>query len=155
MAKKKQTEADLFQGQFIREIELRYKSEEWVKDKISDPGMAATFFRSKIGLSTQEHFVAMYLSNKNDVLGWCVVSIGSATEAMVHPADVIRPALLSGATGIIVAHNHPSGDPRPSTDDLTTTKRLQEACKLIGITLLDHLILGDTRNISLREEGMI
>lgn len=101
----------------------------------------------------QEHLVALLLNAKCEIESRITVSIGELTSTVVHPREVFRPAIRKGAAGIILVHNHPSGDPTPSQDDIQSTKRIMEVSKLVGIRLLDHLIIGDGRYISLRNEG--
>lgn len=93
---------------------------------------------------TKEHFLTMHLNNKNRVLCIEIVSTGSLTAAVVHPREVFKSALLSSAASLILVHNHPSGDCRPSQEDHEITKRLQQGGELLGIRVLDHIILGDT-----------
>lgn len=102
-----------------------------------------------------EHFKTLLLNTKNEVLKCVPISHGSATETLAAPRDVFRQAVREGATGVIVAHNHPTGDPEPSTADLELTRTLQEAGALLGITLLDHVVFGDGRYVSLKERGMM
>ena len=90
----------------------------------------------------QEQFIVIPLSRKNHPLGRFVVSVGTAHSTLVHPREVFRPAILAGASGVIVAHNHPSGDPAPSRADIQVTRRLREAANLLQIDLLEHLIAG-------------
>ena len=84
-----------------------------------------------------------------------VVSIGTITEAIVHPREVFRDAIREGGSGIIVTHNHPSGNPSPSKQDIETTRRLIEAGKIVGIPLVDHIILTDSTFYSMKENGYI
>lgn len=90
----------------------------------------------------QEVFYVILLNQKNRPLGRIAVTSGTVSSALVHPREVFRPAILAGASGIICAHNHPSGDPAPSSADLQTTRQLRDAAKVIDIMLLDHVILG-------------
>ena len=90
----------------------------------------------------QEQFLVIPLSRKNHPLGRFVVSVGTANSALVHPREVFRPAILAGASAVIVAHNHPSGDPAPSRADIQVTRQLREAAKILQMDLLDHLIVG-------------
>jgi DNA repair protein RadC len=104
----------------------------------------------------QEHFIVIGLDNKNKPLYRRVVSIGGMTQCIVEPRDVFRQAIVGGASRIMVAHNHPSGDPTPSPEDLTITERLVKAGELLGIEVLDHVILGDSfAYSSLRDLGLI
>lgn len=103
----------------------------------------------------QETFVVLCLDNKQRLLRKEVVSRGLVNSALVHPREVFAPAIREGAACILVAHNHPSGDPEPSDEDLAVTKRLEEAGRLLGIRLVDHLIVARSRSISLKEMGAI
>jgi DNA repair protein RadC len=90
----------------------------------------------------QEAFYVILLNRKNRPLGRIAVTIGTATAALAHPREVFRPAIVGGASAIICAHNHPSGDPAPSAPDLHVTRMLREASKAVDIELIDHVILG-------------
>ncbi|MDD5615028.1 MAG: DNA repair protein RadC [Candidatus Methanoperedens sp.] len=103
----------------------------------------------------KETFIELCLDTKNQVLRQDVISIGSLSANIVHPREVFKTALLESAAHIIVVHNHPSGDPTPSREDIEITKRLLEAGKLIGVDLLDHVIIGDGRHFSMKEAGHI
>ena len=91
----------------------------------------------------REHFVVILLNRKNGIIGINTVSVGDLSSSIVHPREVFKPAIVAGAASIIVAHNHPSGDPAPSRDDINVTKRLKEAGDILGINVLDHIIIGD------------
>jgi DNA repair protein RadC len=101
----------------------------------------------------RELFVLLLLDTRNEVLGIETISVGTLNASIVHPREVFRPAIAAGAASILVAHNHPSGNPAPSEDDLEITKRLVKAGDLVGIPVLDHLILGKRRFLSLKQEG--
>jgi DNA repair protein RadC len=103
----------------------------------------------------EEHFCILCLNTKNKIVGVHTISIGSLNATIVHPREVFKAAMLNNANGIICLHNHPSGDPKPSREDIETTKRLVEAGEIIGIKVLDHVIIGDGRYISLKEQGTI
>lgn len=105
--------------------------------------------------SRKEIFVELCLDTKNQIIKEDTVSIGSLNANIVHPREVFRTALLESAAHIIVAHNHPSGDPTPSREDAEITKKLLEAGRIIGIDLLDHVIIGDGRHFSMKEAGHI
>ena len=92
---------------------------------------------------TKEYFITLHLDAKNRICCIDEVSIGSLSQAVVHPREVFKTALLSSAAAIILLHNHPSGDPTPSREDIELTKRLKEAGEVIGIRVLDHIIIGD------------
>jgi DNA repair protein RadC len=95
----------------------------------------------------------LLLDIKNKVIGINTVSIGNLNSSIVHPREVFKPAILSNAASILLAHNHPSGDPEPSREDVAITTRLVEAGKILGIDVIDHLILGDGCYHSLKEAG--
>jgi len=105
----------------------------------------------------REHFGVLLLSQKNNVIGVNTVSVGSLTASVVHPREVFKPAILSNAAAIILAHNHPSGQPQPSQEDRVLTVRLVAAGKLLGISVLDHVIIGDGTSayFSFADEGLL
>jgi DNA repair protein RadC len=98
----------------------------------------------------QEHFVAIYLDSKNVILRVATLHIGTANASLVGVREVFREAVREGAVSIIVAHNHPSGDPEPSTEDIEVTARLVDAGRLLGIDVLDHVIIGEKKCVSLK-----
>ncbi len=103
----------------------------------------------------KEHLVVLLLDGRHRLLEEITVSVGSLTSTVVHPREVFKPAIREGAAAIIVAHNHPSGDPTPSREDLMVTARLLEVGSMVGIELIDHVIIGDPGFVSLRERGHI
>lgn len=103
----------------------------------------------------QEHFIIAMMSSKNCVIGIYTVSIGSLSHTIVHPREVFRAAILGNCASIILAHNHPSGDPSPSPEDVELTKRLVEAGDLMCVKVLDHIVIGDNRFYSFKAEGLI
>ncbi|GAF22467.1 LOW QUALITY PROTEIN: DNA repair protein RadC [Bacillus sp. JCM 19047] len=104
----------------------------------------------------QEHFVVLYLNTKIYVIKQKTVFIGSLNASIVHPREVFKEALRTSSAAVICLHNHPSGDPSPSPEDINVTKRLNEAGRILGISLLDHIIIGDeTHYVSLKERGFI
>ena len=106
------------------------------------PERAEALLRPLIGSSDREHLVAILLDARQKVLGLNMVSMGTATASLVHPREVFKPAILAGASAMIVAHNHPSGDWTPSPEDKDATRRLQKAGELLGVPVLDHVIIG-------------
>ena len=96
----------------------------------------------------------MHLNTRNQVLSLEEISKGTLNAAIVHPREVYKAVILRSASGIILAHNHPSGDPAPSRDDLVLTQRLKDAGELIGIPVLDHIIIGHDKYYSLREHDV-
>ena len=90
----------------------------------------------------KEKLYVIILNVKNRVIGYSLISMGSLTASIVHPREVLKPAILASAASIIIIHNHPSGDPEPSTDDIAITNRIAKASSIMGINFLDHIILG-------------
>jgi len=103
----------------------------------------------------KEHLVTLYLNAKNQLVHKETISMGTLNANLVHPREVFEPALKYSAAQIIVAHNHPSGDPKPSEDDLEVTKRLTEAGKMMGIELMDHVIVSKNSHFSFKEEKLL
>ncbi|MFC4618150.1 DNA repair protein RadC [Camelliibacillus cellulosilyticus] len=103
----------------------------------------------------QEHFVCLYLNTKNQVIHRQTLFIGSLNASIVHPREVFREALKRSAASIICFHNHPSGDPTPSQQDIDVTKRLVDCGMLLGIDVLDHIIIGERDFVSLKEKGIV
>lgn len=103
----------------------------------------------------REVFAVILLDQKNRVVGVQVVSIGSVAASLVHPREVFKTALVANASAVIVIHNHPSGDPTPSREDREITNRLKAAGDIVGITLLDHVVIGGDGYLSLAEAGLL
>ena len=103
----------------------------------------------------KEFFIALYLNTKNGIIKQEVVSVGSLSANVVHPREVFRTACILSASSIIVAHNHPSGDPMPSRQDIELTKKLVEAGKIMGIDVLDHVIIGQDSCYGFQEKGLL
>jgi DNA repair protein RadC len=122
---------------------------------IRSPEDAAKYVMEDMRFLTQEHFVSVYLNTKNQVIHKKTIFIGSLNASIVHPREVYKEALKRSAASIICIHNHPSGDPTPSREDIEVTKRLAECGKIIGIELLDHLIIGEQKYVSLKEKGYV
>jgi DNA repair protein RadC len=118
---------------------------------------ASTLLHTYLADVDREHFVVLMLDQKNKVIGIHTVSIGSLTASVVHPRECFKPAILSNAAAIILAHNHPSGAPQPSQEDRVLTVRLVAAGKLLGISVLDHVIIGDGTSayFSFADEGLL
>ncbi|MGM9923786.1 MAG: DNA repair protein RadC [Bacillus sp. (in: firmicutes)] len=122
---------------------------------IRSPEDCANYCMDDMRFLSQEHFVCLYLNTKNQVLHKQTVFIGSLNASIVHPREVFKEAFRRSAASIICIHNHPSGDPTPSREDIEVTKRLVECGKIIGIDILDHLIIGEKKYISLKEKGYL
>lgn len=142
--------------QLLAAVELGKRlSQQKTDDKftIRSPKDAATYLMQDMTSLNQEHFVTLFLNVKNQILHKQTIFIGSLNASIVHPREIFREAVKRSAASIICAHNHPSGNPSPSTEDIDVTKRLYEAGLLMGIELLDHVIIGDHQFISLKEKG--
>ena len=135
----------------VREIEYSYDK----RPKISSMDDVVKTVKPMIADPNKEFFMALYLNTKNGVLKQEIISIGSLNANVVHPREVFRTACMISASSIIVAHNHPSGDPTPSREDIEITKKLCEAGKMMGIEVLDHVIIGYDRNYGFKESGLI
>jgi DNA repair protein RadC len=126
------------------------------RPQIRVPGEAAPLLAQYIGDTDREVFVVALLTVRHRVLGLHTVSVGCLPSSLVHPREVFKPAILAGSAALLLAHNHPSGDPEPSAEDIALTRRLTSAGQLLGIEILDHLILGEAgRFVSLRERGVL
>lgn len=118
---------------------------------IDSPGAAAAALSQDLMWQTQERFAVLLLDVKNRLIGTQVITIGTATETLAPPREIFREVIRHGATRVIVAHNHPSGNIEPSPQDIDLTRQLLGGAQILGIPLLDHLILGDGNHQSLRE----
>ncbi len=125
------------------------------RPKISSPRDVYNLLGPSLRDEKREHFVALLLDTKNGVLRHRTISVGDLSSSIVHPREVFTEAIRYSAASLIVAHNHPSGDPAPSPEDAAVTRRLVEAGELLGIELLDHIVLGDNRWVSLKEKGLM
>lgn len=135
-------------------------SERYAKENINtkiildSPNIVREYLRQKIGKMHKEHFAVLYLDSKNGLIT-DVVSIGTLNASLVHPREVFDKAILNHVSHVIVAHNHPSGDFTPSSDDISTTTRLVDSGKLLGIAVIDHIIISKTGYFSFQEKGLI
>ncbi len=122
--------------------------------RITSPHEAASLLAAYLEKLDREHFVVLLLDTRNKVLGLNTVSIGTVDSAIVSSRETFKPAFLANATAIILAHNHPSGDPYPSPEDINITRTLVEAGKMLDIEVLDHIIIGELgRSYSLKEHN--
>ncbi len=122
---------------------------------IRTPRDVEAYLVNELRQLTQEVFVVLSLNSKNQLVGKDYATTGTLNSSLVHPREVFKIAVRRSAASIVVVHNHPSGDPQPSREDVEVTKRLGEAGKLMGIEVLDHIIIGDGRYVSLRERGVL
>ena len=146
---------------FLMKIEVveRKVKQVWnevVSEPVENPADVTAYLDTlDIRSADREMFVVLHLDVRNRVVAHEITSIGSQTASLVHPREVFKSAILKGACSIILSHNHPSGDPSPSKDDIDLTHRLVEAGRLMGIDVLDHIIVAPPdRNLSMKETGM-
>lgn len=139
---------DIVSIKLVKEGSVRYKGRT-----IHRPDDGYTLMKEFLDGLDREHFLVVSLDTKNQPVSVNVCHIGSLNASLVHPREVLKVAILSNAAAVMVGHNHPSGNTEPSREDIEVTKRLKEACELMGIHLLDHLIIGDETYLSLREGG--
>ena len=122
---------------------------------IRSPKDAADLFRQFIGDYDREFFCILCLNTKNEPTALHQVSTGTLNASLVHPRETFKLAILANSAAIIACHNHPSGQPDPSSEDIELTERLRDSGSLLGIDLLDHIILGDGNFVSLKERGLM
>lgn len=127
---------------------------EHSRPSIRSPQDAADLIMPELRDAPQEHFKGLFLNTKNEVLKIRTITIGSLDASLISPRELFREAISMNSASVIVAHNHPSGDPTPSREDVQVTKRLFEAGEVVGIEVLDHLVIGDGRWVSLKERGL-
>ncbi|WP_404420743.1 RadC family protein [Nibricoccus sp. IMCC34717] len=131
--------------------------------KIDTPERAVAFLKDAFESHPhQEALYVIHLDRKHHAMGRHLITLGTATSSLAHPREVFRSAIIAGACSIILAHNHPSGDPAPSSADIAVTRQIREASRTIDISLLDHVIVGDPEadpvrkgHYSFREAGLI
>ncbi|MGO4532915.1 DNA repair protein RadC [Paenibacillus sp. 2TAF8] len=131
------------------------KSRLVASTSIRTPRDAADILMEQLRYLQKEHFVCLFLNSKNHIIAQETLSMGSLNASIVHPREVFRAAIKCSSASIVCAHNHPSGDPTPSPEDIQITKRLIEAGAIVGIDVLDHLVIGDGIYVSLKEKGLV
>ncbi|WP_193437476.1 RadC family protein [Sporolactobacillus pectinivorans] len=122
---------------------------------IRSPEDGANFVMEEMRSLKQEHFVVLFLNTKNQVLHKSTIFIGSLNSSIVHPREIFKEAVRYSAAAMICFHNHPSGDPAPSREDIDVTKRLVSCGKMLGVEVLDHIVIGDRKFTSLKQKGMM
>ena len=160
----------LYRTQLVREAEVVtvWKAGELDRygyPQVTTPDAVEQIMENLFEASTldKEIFAIIMLDTKNRIIGVTKISQGTLNSSIVHPREVFKPALIAGAASIIVAHNHPSGDPSPSREDVEVTRRLCEAGRLVGVELRDHVIIGysgtimphESSFLSLRQKGLM
>lgn len=125
------------------------------RTRLDDPEAVAGLVVPLLGAADREHCVAVMLDTKHRVLEAITVSVGSLDHTFMSPREILRDALLANAAAVVVAHNHPSGDPEPSRDDERVTRRIVEAGRVVGVEVLDHLVVGGGTWVSLARRGLV
>ena len=125
------------------------------RPQVTSPENAAAIVTPLLAGRDREHCLLVSLDVKHRLLGVSTVSVGSVDHTFMGPREVFREALLIGASAVFLAHNHPSGDPTPSSDDRQVTRRLAAAGTTLGVDLLDHLVVGDPAGVSLARLGVL
>jgi DNA repair protein RadC len=124
-------------------------------DRFTSPQQVFDYFHHEFRDSRKEYFLALLLDGKNRIIRRVQISEGSLNQSIVHPREVFNPAVKESAAALILVHNHPTGDPAPSGEDIAVTRRLREAGDIMGIKVLDHIIVGDGEYVSFVERGLL
>ena len=135
----------------------RRASNELFTDKVSltSPESIFIYLKDQLEMKTQEHFIALYLNTKGELIKKETLFVGSLNSSLVHPREIFKHAVLSSAASIIIVHNHPSGDPTPSKNDIEVTKVIHQNSLMMDIKLIDHIIIGRNKYFSFKEKGII
>lgn len=150
LAKATKIVASLQLGRRISEKVIKKKIK-----KITSSDDVYTYMKNELTFKKKEHFVAILLDTKNVIIAEETISIGDLSSTIVNPREVFKPAIKKSAKSIILVHNHPSGNPTPSMEDLQITKRLVDAGEILDISVLDHIIIGKDKFYSFKKEGNI
>jgi len=129
--------------------------EEGEKPIVKSPDDVVKHIRGKLKGKKKEHFLVLCLDTRNRLINCKSISVGSLDTSVVHPREVFREAIAASAASVIFAHNHPSGDPEPSKEDIELTKRLAKAGEIMGIEVLDHIIVCDRSYLSLKAKNLL
>jgi DNA repair protein RadC len=133
----------------VRERRVGYGKARSIKGSVD----VYQVFKERMEQTDREEFLVLLLNGKSKMIGFNTVSIGTVTASLVHPREVFKPAILGNAVQIILVHNHPSGDPIPSAEDIEITKRLRATGEVMGIKVMDHIIIGCGQYISFVDDG--
>ncbi|MCM3478954.1 JAB domain-containing protein [Caldibacillus thermoamylovorans] len=150
MKEKSAKRVNIVSIKLVKESSLLYKERA-----IRTPEDGYSLMKQILGDFDREAFIVISLDTKNQPTSINICHIGSLNASIVHPREVMKSVILSNGASFIVGHNHPSGNPTPSREDIEVTKRLVETGKIIGIDLLDHIIVGDNSYVSLKEKGYL
>jgi len=132
------------------ELEPEFKNYD-----IKDPESVVKAIRASIRDKAKEHFKLILLNPRNKIIGISTISIGTLNASLVHPREVFKDAIVHSAASVVLAHNHPSGDPEPSEDDIKITNKLVESGRILGIEVIDHIIIGKNNFCSFKERGLM
>lgn len=141
----------------LMELSKRISSAALTRPKftVKSPGDVSKLLMEEMRYLKKEVFKVVLLNTKNHVIKHISISVGSLNASIVHPREVFSEVVKCGCSGVLLVHNHPSGDPEPSTEDIETTNRLVSAGDILGIKVMDHIIIGDGRYLSFKERGLI
>ena len=137
------------------ELARRLASYQEFRREVLSPKDVVEMFKGEMSFLKKEVFIGVYLNTRNCVIRKEEVSVGTLDKSLVHPRDVFGPALTDGAKSLILVHNHPSGDPEPSEADVEVTKQIKKAGDLLGVSLLDHIIIGSKDYISFHDKEIV
>ncbi len=147
---------NIFGLKFFQALSTHYAKEKLSKKiALDSPQVVATFLQEKIGREKKEHFFILSLDSRNNLVKMNNVSTGTLDASLVHPREVFKEAIQASAAKVIIAHNHPSGDPEPSEGDLVITNRLVEAGKILEIAVVDHIIITNANFLSFKERKLL
>ena len=138
------------------ELGKRVFKESFIEQsKLQSPEKIYQYLKSELEMKTQEHFLALYLNIKGELIKKETLFIGSLNSSLVHPREIFKHAVINSAAAIIICHNHPSGDPTPSKQDIDITKLIHKNSLMMDIELLDHIIIGKDKYYSFKEKGQL
>ncbi len=138
--------------ELAKRLEGDAESEE--KQVVKTPDEVARLVRGRLSDKKKEHFLALLLDTRGQLIRTAEISVGSLDSSIVHPREVFKEAISASAASVIFVHNHPSGDPQPSEDDIKLSHRLAQAGEIVGIDVLDHVIIGEKKHVSLKSKGL-
>ena len=137
------------------ELAKRLNTEKKQRVKATNTELVFDYVAPLLRHETREHFLVLFLNYKCEIESRETISIGGINETLMEPMNTFAPALRKGAAAIILVHNHPSGNPTPSMDDVNATRKIIDAGKIMNIPVLDHIIVGESGNYSMRKEGIV
>lgn len=148
--------SNIFGLKLFQAMSERYSKEQILERlTLNSPKLVGDFLQKSIGREKKEHFIILSLDSRNNLIKVSSISVGTLNESLVHPREVFKEAIEASASQIIIAHNHPSENPVASPQDVALTRRLEEAAKIIGIDLLDHVIVTRDKYLSMKKEGLM